>query len=546
MVTLSPVPEDDLIAQRRRKVDELAALGVPSYNVDFKPDATLDEARTRLVAFEDEQGPVPAGAPPDEGPREGPTVRVAGRIVQLRLQGRVAFAHIEDEDTRLQLWLKSDRLGEQQWNLVKLLDLGDIVAARGPLTRTRRGEPSVLADEVTLLVKALRPPPEKFHGLQDTETRFRKRYLDLLSHAEQRRHFATRSRIVQSVRRTLDARGYLEVETPMLLGLAGGASARPFRTHWNALDTDVYLRIAIELHLKRLLVGGYRRVYEIGRVFRNEGLSPRHNPEFTMLEAYEAYADYDVMRELTEAIIVDAANAVGADGSALLRTLEGKPLDLTAPFRTARMADLIAGQVGFDAVKAWDDGTLRQRAEDIGVVLGPGMGDGAVFMEIYEQKVEHTLWDPTFVLDYPAEVSPLARRRKDDDRFVERFELVVAGRELANAFSELNDPIDQRRRFEDQVRKRAAGDEEAPPLDEDFLEAIETGMPPAGGLGIGIDRLVMLLTDSPAIREVLLFPQMRPTAATTGEPPAEAMARREPAIEFTTDAFPVLPEEQSP
>ncbi|HEV7679427.1 MAG TPA: lysine--tRNA ligase [Candidatus Dormibacteraeota bacterium] len=540
------MPEDDLIAQRRRKVDELAALGVPSYNVDFKPDATLDEARTRLVAFEDEQGPVPAGAPPDEGPREGPTVRVAGRIVQLRLQGRVAFAHIEDEDTRLQLWLKSDRLGEQQWNLVKLLDLGDIVAARGPLTRTRRGEPSVLADEVTLLVKALRPPPEKFHGLQDTETRFRKRYLDLLSHAEQRRHFATRSRIVQSVRRTLDARGYLEVETPMLLGLAGGASARPFRTHWNALDTDVYLRIAIELHLKRLLVGGYRRVYEIGRVFRNEGLSPRHNPEFTMLEAYEAYADYDVMRELTEAIIVDAANAVGADGSALLRTLEGKPLDLTAPFRTARMADLIAGQVGFDAVKAWDDGTLRQRAEDIGVVLGPGMGDGAVFMEIYEQKVEHTLWDPTFVLDYPAEVSPLARRRKDDDRFVERFELVVAGRELANAFSELNDPIDQRRRFEDQVRKRAAGDEEAPPLDEDFLEAIETGMPPAGGLGIGIDRLVMLLTDSPAIREVLLFPQMRPTAATTGEPPAEAMARREPAIEFTTDAFPVLPEEQSP
>jgi len=275
-------------------------------------------------------------------------------------------------------------------------------------------------------------------------------------------------------------------------------------------------------------------VYEMGRVFRNEGLSPRHNPEFTMLEAYEAYADYNTMRELTEAIFVDAANAVGPqpseDGGAdadaasnddpLLRRLEGRPLDLTPPFRTARMADLITQTAGFDPVQAWDDGTLRRRAEDIGVVLAPGMGDGAVFMEIYEQKVEHTLWDPTFVLDYPAEVSPLARRRKDDPRFVERFELVVAGRELANAFSELNDPIDQRRRFEDQARRRAAGDEEAAPLDEDFLEAIETGMPPAGGLGIGIDRLVMLLTDSPAIREVLLFPQMRPQSTATEQEPS--------------------------
>jgi lysyl-tRNA synthetase class 2 len=529
------VPDNDLIAQRRRKLDELAALGVPAYNVDFKPDATLDEARARLVDWEAEH-PAAEGEQ-DAGPREGPHVAVAGRIVQLRPQGRMAFAHIEDEDTRLQIWLKSDRLGEQQWNIVKLLDLGDIVGVRGPMVRTRRGEPSVLADEVTVLVKALRPPPEKFHGLQDTETRYRKRYLDLLSHAEQRRHFARRTRILQSVRRTLDARGYLEVETPMLQLLAGGASARPFRTHWNALDTDVYLRIAIELHLKRLLVGGFRRVYEIGRVFRNEGLSTRHNPEFTMLEAYEAYGDYDTMRELTEAIFVDAANAVGPlpshdeegpGDNPLVRRLEGKPLDLTPPFRTVRMADLIAERVGFDPVAAWDDGTLRKRAEDIGVVIGPGMGDGAVFMEIYEQKVEHTLWDPTFVLDYPAEVSPLARRRKDDPRFVERFELVVAGRELANAFSELNDPIDQRRRFEDQVRKRAAGDAEAPPLDEDFLEAIETGMPPAGGLGVGIDRLVMLLTDSPAIRDVLLFPQMRPQPAETQQPSSPVAAEGAP------------------
>lgn len=514
------MPEDDLIAQRRRKVDELAALGVPSYNVDFKPDATLDAAR-RLAPAEGE---------------EGPALAVAGRIVQLRGQGKMVFAHLDDGETRLQAWFRFDHVGEQGWKVVELLDLGDIVGVRGVMTRTRRGEPSLLVGELTVLVKALRPPPEKFHGLQDTETRYRKRYLDLLSHAEQRRHFAARSRVVRSVRDTLDRRGYLEVETPILQLLAGGASARPFRTHWNALDTDVYLRIAIELHLKRLLVGGYRRVYEIGRVFRNEGLSPRHNPEFTMLEAYEAYGDYHTMRELTESIIVDAANAVGplprdGDGDTgeaaqeggdapcdnpLARRLEGRSLDLTPPFRTARMAELIAERAGFDPVAAWDDGTLRQRAEQIGVELRvPGMGDGAVFMEIYEQKVEPTLWDPTFVLDYPAEVSPLARRRRDDPRFVERFELVVAGRELANAFSELNDPIDQRQRFEDQVRKRAAGDEEAPPLDEDFLEAIETGMPPAGGMGMGIDRLVMLLTDSAAIRDVILFPQMRPQVTQT-------------------------------
>jgi len=512
------VPEEDLIAQRRRKVDELSALGVASYNVDFKPDATLEQARQKLAAFEETAGPAPEDAP---APREGPRLAVAGRVVQLRAQGKMVFAHVEDEDTRLQLWLRFDRLGEAQWEVVRRLDLGDIVGVRGPMVRTRRGEPSLLAGEVVLLVKALRPPPEKWHGLQAVETRYRKRYLDLLSSAERRRHFVARSRVVRSVRHTLDSRAYLEVETPILQMLAGGASARPFRTYWNALDTDVYLRIAIELHLKRLLVGGYRRVYEIGRVFRNEGLSPRHNPEFTMLEAYEAYGDYSTMRDLTEAIIVDAANAVGPpppaeDGgdtpcdNPLARRLEGRPLDLAPPFRTARMADLIAERAGFDPVQAWDDGSLRARAEALGIEPGPGMGEGAIFMELYEQKVEHTLWDPTFVLDYPAEVTPLARRRSDDPRFVERFELVIAGREIANAFSELNDPIDQRTRFEDQVRKRAAGDEEAAPLDEDFLEAIETGMPPAGGLGIGIDRLVMLLTDSPAIRDVILFPQMRP------------------------------------
>ena len=317
------------------------------------------------------------------------------------------------------------------------------------------------------------------------------------------------------------------METPILQPIAGGGSARPFSTHWNALHSDVFLRIAIELHLKRLLVGGYRRVYEIGRVFRNEGLSPRHNPEFTMLEAYEAYGDYTTMRELAEAIVVEAANAAGPSpasedgGSApcfnpLARRLAGRELDLTPPFRTARMVDLVAEACGVDPVAAWDAGALVDEARRLGVEPPPGAGPGGVLLEIYEQRVEGTLWDPTFVLDYPTEVSPLARRRADDPRFVERFELIVAGRELANAFSELNDPIDQRRRFEEQARRRAAGDAEAHPFDEDFLEAIEAGMPPAGGLGVGIDRLVMLLTDSPTIRDVLLFPTMRPQPATTG------------------------------
>ena len=511
------MPEEDLIAQRRRKVEELAARGIPAYNVDFHPDTTLAGALHRLTAFEAEAGP----AVDATEPREGPVVAVAGRVMQLRSSGRMSFAHLEDEDGRLQMWFRVDRLGEAGYALVDELDLGDIVGVRGALTRTRRGEPSVLADQLTLLVKALRPPPEKYHGLSDTEVRYRKRYLDLLSSAEQRRHFAARTAVLRSVRATLDERGFLEVETPILQTIPGGGNARPFMTHWNALDIDVYLRIAIELHLKRLLVGGYRRVYEIGRVFRNEGLSPRHNPEFTMLEAYEAYGDYATMRELTEAIIVDAAQAIGqthVDDSGgsfpradpLVRSLGGRELNLTPPFRTASMAELIADRCGFDPVAAWDDGSLRSRARETGVEVADSMPEGAVFFELYEQRVEHTLWEPTFVLDYPADVSPLARRRRDDPRFVERFELVVAGRELCNAFSELNDPIDQRRRFEEQALRRAAGDAEAMPVDEDFLEAIETGMPPAGGLGIGVDRLVMLLTDSPAIRDVLLFPTMRP------------------------------------
>ena len=507
------MPSDDLFAERRRKVDELAARGIPSYGVDFTPSATMDGARLLLNAYEAEHPGADVEAP------DRPVVAVAGRIMQLRDLGGAAFAHVEDETGRMQMWFRADRPGGAH-TMVGVLDLGDIVGITGPMTRTRRSEPSVLVDTVTLLVKALHAPPEKFHGLHDQETRYRKRYLDLLSNSGQRRHFATRTRLIRALRASLDQRGFLEVETPVLQPIPGGGHALPFKTHWNALHTDVYLRIAIELHLKRLIVGGYARVYEIGRVFRNEGLSPRHNPEFTMLEAYQAYATYDDMRELTESLVTAAANAAGPQvaeqnegGSApcedpLLRTAFGRSLDLRPPYRAATMVDLVLEHTGVDARTAWDE--MHAAATGLGVEVAPDLGPGAVLVEIYEQRVEGELWDPTFVLDYPAEVSPLARRRRDDPRFVERFELIVAGREIANAFSELNDPIDQRARFEAQARMRAAGDAEIPPIDEDFLDAIETGMPPAGGLGVGVDRLVMLLTDSPTIRDVLLFPTMRP------------------------------------
>lgn len=509
------MPADDLTAERRRKLDELAKLGVPSYNVDFSPTESLDGARRALAAFEAASAPSTA-----DNTAEGPEVRVAGRVMQYRMQGKSCWVDIEAEEERLQVWLKLDRLGDQQFAVVRLLDRGDIIGVRGHVMRTQRGEPTVAADEVTLLVKALQTPAEKYHGLQDQETRYRKRYLDLLGNVEQRRHFAARTAVTRSLRRTLDNRGFLETETPILQPIPGGGHARPFKTHWNALHTDVYLRIAIELHLKRLLVGGYRRVYEMGRVFRNEGLSPRHNPEFTMLEAYEAYTDYNGMRALTEALIVDAATALGPQPSSddaggnfpcedpLRRSYGGRELLLTPPYRTARMVDLVAEACGFDPLDEWNE--LPVRATALGVQLPPAAGPGTALSEIYEQRVEAGLWDPTFVLDYPAEVSPLARQRSDDSRFVERFELVVAGREVANAFSELNDPIEQRRRFEEQAALREAGDDEAFHIDEDFLEAIETGMPPAGGLGVGVDRLVMLLTDAASIRDVLLFPTMRP------------------------------------
>ncbi len=406
---------------------------------------------------------------------------VAGRLMVKRGQGGMAFAELQDGAGRIQLVARRDVLGELQHDRFLRLDPGDVIGATGRVAPTRRGEPSVWVDSFCLLTKSLRPLPEKFHGLRDVETRYRQRYVDLIANPEVRDVFAARARVISAVRRLLDGRGFLEVETPVLQEVPGGGHARPFVTHYNALHRDVYLRIALELHLKRLVVGGLERVYEVGRNFRNEGVSPRHNPEFTMLECYQAYADYEDMMELTEAIVVAAA---GAAGTPLQVTYQGEAVDLQPPFRRARMADLVLEATGRELV-------------------------GPELFGVYEEVVEPALRQPTFVLDYPVETSPLARRRPDDHRFVERFELVAVGRELANAFTELTDPLDQRRRFEEQAAERMAGDAEAHPFDEDYLRALEYGLPPTGGLGVGLDRLIMLLTDQPAIRDVILFPQLK-------------------------------------
>jgi lysyl-tRNA synthetase class 2 len=409
-------------------------------------------------------------------------VAVAGRVMVKRLHGGSAFADLQDGAGRIQLFASRDVVGADLFDRFTELDPGDIVGARGPMFATRRGEPTIEVRDFALLTKALRPLPDKWHGLKDVEIRYRQRYVDLIANPSVRDVFRTRTRIIEAIRRLYDDRGYLEVETPVLQEIPGGGHARPFVTHHNALDRDLFLRIALELHLKRLLVGGLERVYEIGRVFRNEGLSPRHNPEFTLLESYEAYVDYhDVMR-LVEDIVVASA---GAAQRPLATSYQGEAVDLTPPYRRERMFDLVLEQTGRRAY-------------------------GMELNDLFEEQVEPKLRQPTFVIDYPIEISPLAQRCDYDPRFVERFELIILGREYANAFTELTDPVDQRQRFEEQAAMRAAGDVEAHPMDEDFLRAVEYGLPPCGGMGMGIDRLVMLLTDQPAIRDVILFPTMKP------------------------------------
>jgi len=449
---------------RREKLERLRAAGVDPYSRGFKPTHTSETAKALLRDAE----------------RTDP-VTLAGRLMVKRLQGGLVFADLQDGRGRIQLMANRNVLGDENFARFADLDVGDIVGVTGPIFKTRRGEITLEVHSFQLLTKSLRPLPEKWHGLKDVEIRYRQRYVDLIANPQVREVFRARSKIITSIRGLLDERGFIDVETPVLQEIPGGGHARPFLTHHNSLDRDLFLRIALELHLKRLLVGGFERVYEVGRVFRNEGLSPRHNPEFTLLECYQAYADYEDMMQLTEDLIVVSAMAAGRP---LDTAYEGEPVNLTPPFRRERMADLVLEHTGRHAV-------------------------GEELNDLFEEHVQARLRQPTFVLDYPVEVSPLARPREDDPRFVERFELIILGREYANAFTELTDPIDQRARFEAQAAKRAAGNVEAHPMDEDFLRAVEYGLPPCGGLGVGIDRLVMLLNDQPSVRDVILFPVMK-------------------------------------
>jgi lysyl-tRNA synthetase, class II len=420
-----------------------------------------------------------------------------------RPSGALAFYVLQDGAGRIQLLAQRDILGAADFERFLELGSGDIVGATGPMIRTRRGEPTVEVREFKLLSKALKPLPEKWHGLKDVELRYRQRHVDLIANPEVREVFITRSKVVAGLRRYMDENAFLEVETPVLQDIPGGGLAKPFRTHHNALDLDLYMRIALELHLKRLIVGGIEKVYEIGRVFRNEGLSPRHNPEFTMFEFYEAYADYDDVMRRTEELI---SAALTAAGKPLQLIYQGEDLDFRPPFPRWKMADLITEATGIDVLTEPD---LAAAAKRVGVAVEQGLAWGFIVNELYEKKVESTLRRPTFVIDYPLDVSPLARTREDDPRFVERFELVVMGRELVNAFTELTDPVEQRKRFEAQVAAASAGADETHPMDEDYIAALEQGMPPTGGFGMGIDRLVMLVTDQASIRDVILFPQLR-------------------------------------
>ncbi|PKM89079.1 MAG: lysine--tRNA ligase [Firmicutes bacterium HGW-Firmicutes-12] len=438
---------------------------------------------------------------------EGSDVTIAGRLMTKRDMGKAGFAHIQDISGLIQIYIRLNDIGPEAHELFKRLDIGDIIGITGHVFKTQKGEITVSAKEITILTKSLHPLPEKWHGLKDVELRYRQRYIDLIVNPEVKRTFVTRSKIIQALRGYLDGQGFLEVETPTMHAIAGGASARPFITHHNALDLDLYMRIALELHLKRLIVGGLEKVYELGRVFRNEGISTKHNPEFTMIEIYQAYADYQDMMKLTEEMVSYVAQkALGTDKV----TYQGTQIDLAPPWTRITMVEAVEKYTGLDFLKITSDEEARQVAIGQGVYPQKDATIGAVLNLLFEEKVEEHLVQPTFVLDYPIEISPLAKRKEDNPSFTYRFEAFITARELANAFSELNDPIDQRDRFAKQMQQRAKGDDEAHMMDEDFVHALEVGMPPTGGLGIGVDRLVMLLTDSPSIRDVILFPTLRP------------------------------------
>jgi lysyl-tRNA synthetase class 2 len=477
---------------RRKKLDELYQSGKDPFQITICPrDVSSQEIRDRFEELENKD------------------VCIAGRIMSWRDMGKASFMDIYDRSGRIQVYMKIDQVGEESYaELKKHWDIGDIISVKGFVFKTRRGEISVHAREIRLLAKSLLPLPEKFHGLKDTDLRYRQRYLDLIVNPEVKETFIRRSKIIKTIRNMLDDMGYIEVETPVLNTIPGGAAARPFITHHNTLDIDMYLRIATELHLKRLIVGGMERVYEIGRIFRNEGMDVKHNPEFTTIEMYEAYTDYFGMMDRTEAIVRTCARA--ACGTEVV-TYQGEELDFSAPFRRITMNDAIKEYTGVDFLSFKGD-TEKAREVAKQLSLEPKETDlwGNIMALAFDEKVEDKLVQPTFIYDFPVEISPLTKRKRSMPELVERFELYVARCELANAYSELNDPIDQRERFMRQMELRAKGDEEANMIDEDFLTALEYGMPPTGGMGMGIDRLVMLLTDSASIRDVLLFPTMKP------------------------------------
>ena len=490
------VDENHIIAERRAKLAEWKATG-KAYPNDFSRENTAGKI-TEL--YSDKTGEELEAAPVE--------VKIAGRIMLKRVMGKAAFITISDVSGRIQLYVARDKVGEETYIAFKRWDIGDIIGAIGTVFRTKTGELTVQCSEIRLLSKSLRPLPEKFHGLTDQEQKYRMRHLDLIMNEQSRFTFAARSRIVQSIRNYMTNHGFLEVETPMMHPIPGGASARPFKTHHNALDMELFLRIAPELYLKKLVVGGFEKVFELNRNFRNEGMSPRHNPEFTMMEFYEAYSDYRKLMDFTEGLLRHAAReALGTE----VFVYQGRTLDLSKPFDRLTMVEAIRKyhpQYTFEQLN--DAEWLKQKLTAMKAEVKNGMGLGTLQLLMFEETAEADLWDPTFIIDYPAEISPLARSSDNNPEITERFELFIVGREIANAFSELNDPEVQAERFLQQAKAKDAGDEEAMYYDADYIRALEYGLPPTGGCGIGIDRLVMLLTDSSNIRDVILFPQMRP------------------------------------
>ncbi|MGB9612635.1 MAG: lysine--tRNA ligase [Candidatus Margulisiibacteriota bacterium] len=498
----------ELLKVRREKLEELKTQGIDPYPYSYPKLHATAEILARYAHLKEEQ----------ESQEE---VSTAGRLILKRGHGKASFAHIQDQTGKIQIYGKIDVLGPENYALFQKLDLGDIIGVKGKVFRTKTGEITIRISSFTLLCKSLHPLPEKWHGLQDKEIRYRERYLDLIVNPQVKEVFIKRSKIISFVRKFLEERGFLEVETPILHLLQGGAAAKPFETYHDALDLPLFLRIAPELYLKRLLVGGFEKIFELGRVFRNEGMSYKHNPEYTMIEIYQAYADYYTIMKLTEDLIVSLAKEV-------LGTLEieyrGDKINLTPPWKKISLLEALKEE-GIDLTEK-SEAEIRKIAKEKGIEGYEEIGLGKIVNVLYDKFVEPNIRQPTFIIDHPLETSPLAKKHRNQPNCVERFELIVAGMELANAFSELNDPLDQRERFKKQSELKAAGDQEAESMDEDFLRALEYGMPPAGGLGIGIDRLVMILTNQPSIRDVLLFPHMKPIAP--ARPKEEEMKILEP------------------